>query len=125
MIKKGKTKMNETKAQFYYARKIEYSTIPNKYLKDKNLSLKAKGLLTIMYALPEEWDYTIQGLQTITGKGEKQITNILKELIEKYYITRTQKRRKKAPHGAFSFILPRQCFLPRVRRLPTRAKGSA
>lgn len=78
--------------QFYYNNKIPYCSIPRKYLNDKKLSLKAKGLLTILYSIPEEWDYSITGLIQFTGAGEKQITNIIKELIESGYIYRYEER---------------------------------
>ena len=43
-----------------------FTTISNYHLRDKSLSMKAKGLLTIMLSLPEDWDYTIAGLATLS-----------------------------------------------------------
>lgn len=59
--------------------KINYAVIPKTFLKDKALSLKAKGLLTMMFTLPDEWEYNIKGLCKITNT-ETQIKNILNEL---------------------------------------------
>lgn len=60
--------------------KIDYAVIPKYHLKDKRLSLKAKGLLSIMFTLPEEWDYNIKGLCAVANCGETQIKGILQEL---------------------------------------------
>ena len=72
--------------------KINYAVIPKKFLKDKKLSLKAKGLLTIMFTLPDEWNYNINGLCKLTGTGEKQIKNILNELKIGGYLEITKRR---------------------------------
>ena len=47
----------------------DYTTISNYHLRDKRLSLKAKGLLTMILALPEDWNFTIRGLSTICKEG--------------------------------------------------------
>lgn len=64
--------------------KIEKSrnyTVKNNYhLRDKNLSYKAKGLLFFMISLSEDWDYSINGLVSISKEGVKAIRNILQEL---------------------------------------------
>lgn len=64
----------------FNVQKIPFTTIPKNFLKDKCLSLKAKGLLTVMFSLPEEWNYNFKGLMKITNAGETQIKNILNEL---------------------------------------------
>ena len=57
-----------------------YQAIPTVFLEEKTMSLKAKGLLTHIYALPNTWDYTMQGLAKITGTGIKQIRSTIEEL---------------------------------------------
>ena len=52
----------------------------NYHLRDKNLSYKAKGLLSFMLSLPEDWDYSINGLVSISKEEVKAIRNILQEL---------------------------------------------
>lgn len=52
----------------------------NYHLRGKNLSYKAKGLLSLMLSLPEDWDYSINGLVSISKEGVKAIRNILQEL---------------------------------------------
>ena len=51
----------------------DYTTISNYHLRDKNLSLKAKGLLTLILALPEDWNFTIRGLSAICKEGAESI----------------------------------------------------
>ena len=63
-----------------------YTTMSNLHLKDKNLSLKAKGLLSMMLSLPNDWDYSIQGLASICKENETAINSTLKELKEMGYL---------------------------------------
>lgn len=72
-----------------------FTVMPNSHLMDKNLSLKAKGLLSTMYSLPNTWDYSINGLCTITNTGITAIRNIIAELEIKGYLTRKQQRNDK------------------------------
>lgn len=65
------------------------------YLKDKKLSMKAKGLLTIIYSLPDEWDYNMKGLSNITALSLKQLRTILKELEFFRYIERQRSQDEK------------------------------
>ena len=57
-----------------------YTVMSNYHLRDKNLSYKAKGLLSFMLSLPEDWDYSINGLVSISKEEVKAIRNILQEL---------------------------------------------
>lgn len=68
-----------------------YTVMSNHHLRDKSISMKAKGLLSVMLSLPEEWDYSIAGLAAISKEGTKAIRNMLQELEEARYITRTRK----------------------------------
>lgn len=72
----------------------DFTIMSNYHFKDKNISLKAKGLLSQMLSLPSDWDYSIQGLAAINKEGVDAIKSTLKEL-EKYgYITRQRLRNK-------------------------------
>lgn len=64
----------------------------NWHLKDRNLSLKSKGLLSLMLSLPDEWEYSIHGLAKLSSDGETTIRNTLKELEEHGYLRRTPVR---------------------------------
>ena len=57
-----------------------YTVMSNYHLRDKNLSYKAKGLLSFMLSIPEDWDYSINGLVSISKEEVKAIRNILQEL---------------------------------------------
>lgn len=57
-----------------------YTVMSNYHLRDRNLSYKAKGLLSFMLSLPEDWDYSINGLVAVSKEGVKAIKNILQEL---------------------------------------------
>jgi len=63
-----------------------YTTMCNVHLRDGNLSLKAKGLLSLMLSLPDSWDYSVAGLVKITREGKTVILSTLKELKEAGYI---------------------------------------
>lgn len=70
----------------------DYTTISNYHLRDKNLSLKAKGLLTMILALPEDWNFTIRGLSAICKEGVESIGTALKELEKGGYLVRKRVR---------------------------------
>ena len=63
-----------------------YTKIDNTYLEDKNISLKAKGLLTLMLSLPNVWNFNINGLRLLCKESRLAITNALKELEEIRYL---------------------------------------
>ncbi len=62
-----------------------YTVMSNYHLRDRNLSYKAKGLLSFMLSLPEEWDYSMRGLEAISRESIKSIRNILHELEDNSY----------------------------------------
>ena len=72
-----------------------YTTISNVFLKDKNLSLKAKGFLTVVMALPEDWDFTIKGICSILKEGKTAIYGVVQELKESRYCKTTPNRDEK------------------------------
>ena len=63
-----------------------YTVMSNYHLRDKELSYKAKGLLSFMLSLPEDWDYSLNGLCVISKEGRDGIRSILKELQEQHYL---------------------------------------
>ena len=81
-------------AVFRVERTRDYTVMCNCHLRDSNLSLKAKGLLSMMLSLPEEWNYTTRGLATICKEGVDAIGKALKELELAGYIVRRQLRGK-------------------------------
>lgn len=76
-------------SKFTVNKSKDYTVLSNHHLRDKNLSLKAKGLLTVMLSLPDDWDYSINGLVAICLEGKGSITSTIKELEENNYLIRT------------------------------------
>lgn len=66
----------------------DYTTISNFHLRDNNLSLKAKGLLSMMFSLPSNWDYSVRGLEKICKESKNTINEILHELESNNYLIR-------------------------------------
>ena len=64
----------------------DYTIMSNYHLRDKSLSYKAKGLLSFMLSLPEDWDYSLNGLVAISKESRDGIRSILKELQEQHYL---------------------------------------
>lgn len=69
-----------------------YTTLSNYHFKDRRLSWKAKGLLSTMLSLPDNWNYTIEGLATLAGDGIKSTNSGLAELEKNGYLKRKQLR---------------------------------
>lgn len=63
-----------------------YTVMSNYHLKEKNMSLKAKGLLSVMLSLPDDWDYSLSGLIAICKENETAVKSALKELKDFGYI---------------------------------------
>lgn len=68
----------------------DYTIMSNVHLKDRNLSLKAKGLLSLMLSLPDEWNYSVEGLISICQEGKRAISSTLDELKENNYLIVTK-----------------------------------
>lgn len=79
-------------AVFRIERTRDYTVMSNHHLRNANLSLKAKGLLSMMLSLPEEWNYTTRGLASICKEGVDAIGSAIKELETAGYIVRRQLR---------------------------------
>ena len=70
----------------------DYTVMANHHLRNKALSLKAKGLLSLMLSLPEDWDYTVKGLAYICKYGIDSINGAIKELEATGYMHRQRVR---------------------------------
>ena len=80
-------------AIFRVSKNRNYTVMSNYHLKDRALTLKSKGLLSMMLSLPEEWDYTTRGLASICKEGVDAIGASLKELEAGGYLVRGQDHR--------------------------------
>ena len=79
-------------AVFRVEKTKDFTIMCNHHLRNTELSLKAKGLLSLMLSLPEDWDYTTKGLAHICKDGVDSITTALKELERHGYLTRQRLR---------------------------------
>ncbi len=73
---------------FRVQKNANYTTMSNYHLKDKRLSYKAKGLLSVILSLPDEWDYSLKGLACISNDGVDSVRSTVKELEKFGYISR-------------------------------------
>lgn len=78
-----------------------YTIMSNIHLKDMELSLKSKGLLSFMLSLPPNWDLSVEGLTKVVKEGYDAIDSAIKELIRHNYIFREESRQEK---GRFKYI---------------------
>ena len=92
-------------AVFRVERTHNYTVMSNYHLRDKNLSLKAKGLLSLMLSLPEDWDYTLVGLARINAEGKDAIRAAVVELEKAGYVQRRQTTDKAGKFGANEYII--------------------
>lgn len=67
-----------------------YTIMSNYHFKEREMSLKAKGLLSLMLSLPDDWDYSINGLATLSKDGRDSVMGALQELEKFGYLTRTR-----------------------------------
>ena len=95
-----------------------YTIMSNHHLRNKNLSLKAKGLLSQMLSLPDNWDYTLHGLSVINREKIDAIREAVKELEKAGYITRSRERNEKGQLSGAVYIIHEQPRPP-VLDLPT------
>ena len=79
-------------AVFRIERTRDYTVMSNHHLRNVALSLKAKGLLSMMLSLPDDWNYTTRGLAKICKEGVDAIGGALRELEREGYIVRHQLR---------------------------------
>ena len=79
-------------AVFRVEKTRDYTVMANHHLKNKDLSLKSKGLLSQMLSLPEDWDYTLKGLSMINRESIDAIREAVRELERAGYIVRTRER---------------------------------
>ena len=92
-------------AVFRTVKNRNYTVMSNYHLRDKNLSLKSKGLLSFMLSLPEDWKYSLKGLANVSKDGIYVIRNCVKEL-EKYgYVQRRKARNDKGQMIDVEYII--------------------
>ena len=92
-------------AVFRVEKTKDFTIMSNHHLRNTELSLKAKGLLSLMLSLPEDWDYTTKGLAHICKDGVDSITTALKELERHGYLTRQRLRYENGQLGDIEYTI--------------------
>ncbi len=95
-----------------------YTVMSNHHLRNRDLTLKAKGLLSQMLSLPEDWDYTLAGLSLINREKIDAIREAVKELEKAGYIVRSRERDEKARLRGAEYVIYEQPQPPTLD-LPT------
>jgi hypothetical protein len=95
-------------AVFRIEKTQNYTVMSNHHLRNEALSLKAKGLLSQMLSLPENWDYTLKGLSVINRENIDAIRTAVQELEHAGYITRTRERNEKGQLGGADYVIREQ-----------------
>ena len=93
---------------FKVERTHDYTVMSNHHLKNRALSLKAKGLLSLVLSLPDDWDYTLQGLAHISLEKVVAIRKAITELENEGYITRTRERDEQGRLRGTEYIIGEQ-----------------
>ena len=106
-------------AVFRVERNKGYTVMSNHHLRNKELSLKAKGLLSQMLSLPEDWDYTLAGLSHINREQIDAIREAVRELERAGYIVRSRERDAKGRLRGADYVIYEQPQLPPKPDLPT------
>ena len=99
-------------AVFRVERNKGYTVMSNHHLRNKELTLKAKGLLSQMLSLPEDWDFTLAGLSYINRESIDAIRTAVWELEKAGYITRQQGRDDKGKMTAIEYTIYEQPQIP-------------
>ena len=95
-------------AVFRIEKTRDYTVMSNYHLRDRSLSLKAKGLLSLMLSLPEDWDYTMKGLARICKDGIDSISGGIRELEEHGYLIRERVRGANGQLGSIEYTILEQ-----------------
>ena len=103
-------------AVFRIEKTRDYTVMSNHHLRNTGLSLKAKGLLSLMLSLPEEWDYTTKGLAHICKDGVDSICAGVRELEEHGYVIRERVRNENGQLGAIEYTILEQPIEPSPKR---------
>ena len=99
-------------AVFRVEKTKDFTVMSNHYLRNVSLSLKAKGLLSLMLSLPDNWDYTTKGLAHICKDGVDSISSAIKELEKQGYLTRRRLRDYHGRLGDIEYVIHEKPALP-------------
>ena len=102
-------------AVFRVEKNKNYTVMSNVHLRDENLSLKAKGLLSMILSLPDDWHYSIRGLAKISKESINCINSGLQELEKNGYLERHQLRNEKGLLGQTEYVIYEEPRAPCIK----------
>lgn len=99
-------------AVFRVEKTRDYTVMSNHHLRNKHLTLKAKGLMSLLLSLPDTWIHSISGLSTICAEGEDAISQAIRELECEGYVLRNRLRNAKGQWGEMEYVIYEHPQLP-------------
>ena len=90
-------------AVFRVDKTADYTVMSNTHLREREMSLKAKGLLSLMLSLPDNWDYSISGLASLCKESIPTVRSTLKELEDLGYLKIEKELPSKENHGRYTY----------------------
>lgn len=110
-------------AVFRVEKTKDFTVMFNHHLRNVKLSLKAKGLLSLMLSLPEDWDYTTKGLACICRDGVDSIASALKELEKHGYLTRQRVRFENGRLGDIEYTIHEKPISQETAEVPPKREN--
>ena len=108
-------------AVFRIEKTRDYTVMSNHHLKNKNLTLKAKGLMSLLLSLPDDWVHTLAGLAQISVEGVDAIRMAVHELEREGYVVRNRIRDEKGHLGEMEYVVYENPQMPEVAEAPVSA----
>ena len=108
---------------FRVERNKNFTVMANYHLKDKRLSLKAKGLLSVMLSLPDDWNYNMKGLARLSKDGIDSVRSTVNELERYGYVTRHRIRTETGQLADTEYLV-RECPSDQAEELDKPAVGN-
>ena len=108
-------------AVFRIEKTRDYTVMSNHHLKNKNLTLKAKGLMSLLLSLPDDWVHTLAGLAQISVEGVDAIRMAVHELEHEGYVVRNRIRDEKGHLGEMEYVVYENPQMPEVAEAPASA----
>ena len=112
-------------AVFRIEKTKDFTVMSNHHLRNTDLSLKAKGLLSVILSLPETWDYSLEGLARICKEGISAVRTGLDELINAGYVERRRLRNEKGQLNDMEYIIHEQPVNPSAKDSPVSDKPTS
>lgn len=108
-------------AVFRIEKTRDYTVMSNHHLKNKNLTLKAKGLMCVLLSLPDNWVHTLSGLSQISVEGVDAIRMAVHELEREGYVVRSRIRNEKGHLSEMEYVVYENPQTPMIAETPASA----